>query len=205
VAALIVLAFVAMERQRSWRAALAVALGVCVKIFPLAALTFAIPRRRAIRTGLATAAVGAALVALPLVLLSPAALAAQYQSWRGVESSDAQQRWFSLKDQGLTKHDLKMQGIRERGDMFFASRQILFTGATFFKFVADNGWDKLFPYNPGEPFMAMSMHLNVISNQISQMPEVMKYGSAAVLIILILFVNSFAIALRVWLRSRKRW
>jgi len=98
VAALIVLAFVAMERQRSWRAALAVALGVCVKIFPLAALTFAIPRRRAIRTGLATAAVGAALVALPLVLLSPAALAAQYQSWRGVESSDAQQRWFSVME-----------------------------------------------------------------------------------------------------------
>jgi hypothetical protein len=42
----------------------------------------------------------------------------------------AQQRWFSLKEQGLTKHDLKMQGIRERGDMFFATRAILFTGAT---------------------------------------------------------------------------
>ncbi len=42
----------------------------------------------------------------------------------------AQQRWFALKDQGLTKHDLKMQGIRERGDMFFATRAILFTGST---------------------------------------------------------------------------
>ena len=30
-------------------------------------------------------------------------------------------------------------------------------------------------------------------------------GVAAVLIALILFVNSFAIALRVWLRGRKRW
>jgi hypothetical protein len=98
VAALIVLAFVAMERQRSWRAAVAVALGVCVKIFPLAALTFAIPRRRAIRTGLATAAVGGVLVALPLALLSPAALAAQYQSWRAVESTDALQRWFSVME-----------------------------------------------------------------------------------------------------------
>lgn len=98
VAALIVLAFVAMERQRIWRTALAVALGVCVKIFPLAALTFAVPRRRAIRTGLATAATGAALIALPLLLMSPAALAAQYQSWRGVESTDAQQRWFSAME-----------------------------------------------------------------------------------------------------------
>ena len=82
---------------------------------------------------------------------------------------------------------------------------ILFTGATFFKFVADEGFQKLFPYGPGEPFMAMSMHLNIISNQISQMPEKMKFGSAAVLIALILFVNSFAIVLRVWLRGRKRW
>jgi hypothetical protein len=98
VAALIVLAFVAMERQRIWRTALAVALGVCVKIFPLAALTFAVPRRRAIRTGLATAATGVALIALPLLLMSPAALAAQYQSWRGVESTDALQRWFSVME-----------------------------------------------------------------------------------------------------------
>ena len=49
---------------------------------------------------------------------------------------------------------------------------ILFTGATFFKFIADDGWEKILPYNLGEPFMALSMHLHVISNQISQMPDV---------------------------------
>ena len=42
----------------------------------------------------------------------------------------AQQRWFLLKDQGYTKHDLKVQGLRERGDMFYATRGIIFTGAT---------------------------------------------------------------------------
>jgi len=98
VAALIVLSFATLERHRGWRAALAVALGACVKIFPLAALTFAIPRRRAVRTGLAAGVVGLALVVLPLVLLSPAALAAQYGSWRGVEASDAHQRWFSVME-----------------------------------------------------------------------------------------------------------
>jgi Glycosyltransferase family 87 len=98
VAALIVLSFAAMERHRVRRAALAVALGACVKIFPLAALTFAIPRRRALRTGLAAGVVGFALVSLPLALLSPTALAAQYGSWRGVEASDAQQRWFSVME-----------------------------------------------------------------------------------------------------------
>jgi ABC-type phosphate transport system permease subunit len=37
------------------------------------------------------------------------------------------------------------------------------------------------------------------------MPEKMKFGSAAVLIALILLINSLAIVLRVWLRGRKRW
>jgi phosphate transport system permease protein len=82
---------------------------------------------------------------------------------------------------------------------------ILFTGATFVKFIADSGVEKIFPYSPGEPFLAMSMHLTVISTQISQMPDAMKFGCAAVLIALILLINSFSIALRVWLRGRKRW
>ena len=82
---------------------------------------------------------------------------------------------------------------------------ILFTGATFFKFVDNEGWGKIFPYGIGEPFMALSMHLHVISSQISQMPDVMKFGCAAVMLTLILFINSFAIVLRVWLRGRKKW
>jgi hypothetical protein len=96
VAALIVLAFAEMERGRHWRSAAAVALGASVKIFPLAALTFALPHRRALRTGIAAAAVGALLVVLPLLVTSPATLMAQYQSWRAVESTDALQRWFSI-------------------------------------------------------------------------------------------------------------
>lgn len=98
VAALIVLAFDALERHRAWRAALFVGLGACVKIFPLAALTFAIPRRRAVRAGIAAGVGGAALVLLPLAVLSPSELAAQYASWRAIEASDAQQRWFSLME-----------------------------------------------------------------------------------------------------------
>ena len=98
VAALIVLAFVTLERHKGWRAAFAVGLGACVKIFPLAALTFAIPRRRAVRTGLAAGVIGVGLIVLPLVLLSPSALAAQYGWWRGVEASDARQRWFSVME-----------------------------------------------------------------------------------------------------------
>lgn len=42
----------------------------------------------------------------------------------------AQQRWFAMKEQGVTKHQLKLQGLRERSDMFHATRAILFTGST---------------------------------------------------------------------------
>ncbi len=42
----------------------------------------------------------------------------------------AQQRWFVLKEQGRTKHGLKLDGLRERGEASYASRLILFTGAT---------------------------------------------------------------------------
>ncbi len=98
VAGLIILAYVALERTNAWRAAAAVMLGACVKIFPLAALAFAIPRRMVVRTGVWAAAIGASLVALPLLVTPVATLVAQYTSWRGVESSDAQQRWFSVME-----------------------------------------------------------------------------------------------------------
>jgi hypothetical protein len=98
VAALIILAFSASERRWSWRTAAAVALGACVKIFPLAALTFALPKRHALRTGVAAAVIGALLLALPLVVMTPGQLVAQYRSWGLVESSDATQRWFSVME-----------------------------------------------------------------------------------------------------------
>ena len=95
VAALIILAWVALEAGRAWRAAAAVALGVSIKIFPIAALTFAIPWRRGIRTGLQAAAVGIGLVLLPLLVTPPATLLAQYRSWGAVEEMEQGERWFS--------------------------------------------------------------------------------------------------------------
>ena len=98
VAALIILAWVAIEQGKSWRAATMVAFGTSIKIFPLAALTFAVTRRKAWRTGACVVAVGVTLILLPLVVTSPAKLLAQYHWWRGIESTDAQQRWFSVME-----------------------------------------------------------------------------------------------------------
>ena len=98
VAGLIILAFTALERRRAWQAASAVAIGAAVKIFPLAALTFALPRRLAVRTGLATVVSGAGLLLLPLFVTPPATLIAQYRSWHAIETLDTGQRWFSVME-----------------------------------------------------------------------------------------------------------
>jgi phosphate transport system permease protein len=161
-----------------------------------------------LEAGLLTASLTIAVMNLPVVITSTReALGAVPQSFREACWNLGATRWQTIRTVVLPN---SLSGILT-GIILVVSRAagetapILFTGVTFFKFVADSGWAKLMPYAPGEPFMAMSMHLNIISNQISKMPESMKYGSAAVLIGLILFVNSFAIALRVWLRGRKRW
>src|SRR5262245_25470161 len=158
--------------------------------------------------GLLTASLTIAVMNLPVVITSTReALGAVPMAFREACWNLGATRWQTIRTIVLPN---SFSGILT-GIILVVSRAagetapILFTGVTFFKFVADKGWEKIFPYSIGEPFMAMSMHLNIISNQISRMPENMKYGSAAVLIALILCVNSFAIALRVWLRGRKRW
>ena len=158
--------------------------------------------------GLLTASLTIAVMNLPVIIASTReALGAVPMAFREACWNLGASRWQTIRTIVLPN---SLSGILT-GIILVVSRAagetapILFTGATFFKFVADEGWQKLFPYGPGEPFMAMSMHLNIISNQISQMPEKMKFGSAAVLIAMILVINSFAIALRVWLRGRKRW
>jgi uncharacterized membrane protein len=98
VAGLILFAFIELEKRQAWRAALAVVLGASVKIFPLAALSFAIARRRVFKTGVAAVVLGAVAIVLPLAVTSPATLVAQYHSWRAVEATDALQRWYSVME-----------------------------------------------------------------------------------------------------------
>jgi phosphate transport system permease protein len=82
---------------------------------------------------------------------------------------------------------------------------ILFTGAVFFTPIADTGWASWFPYSLHRPFMALSMHLFTLLTQVRGVSDEIQYGTAVVLIALVLAVNSLAIGLRTVLRSRKRW
>jgi len=89
VAALIIGAFVCFERGWLWRGAIAVAVGAVIKIFPLAALTFALPRRDRLRAILIAILCTAILIALPLLVVSPGDLANQYRSWGALERGEA--------------------------------------------------------------------------------------------------------------------
>lgn len=74
---------------------------------------------------------------------------------------------------------------------------ILFTGAAFYlPFLPRSVWDQC---------MALSMHLFVITTQVPNVPEHLPYGTALVLLGVVLSVNAASIALRYTLRRRKRW
>ena len=79
---------------------------------------------------------------------------------------------------------------------------IMFTGALFFKAVERGD---LFAYGILEQCMALSMHLYVISTQVPGVPESLPYATAVVLLGAVLLVNSTAIAIRIYMRSRKKW
>ena len=82
---------------------------------------------------------------------------------------------------------------------------ILFTGVVFFMPVPDRGWESFFPYSLDDRCMALSMHLFTLVTQVRGAPESLYYGTALVLIGLVLAVNSLSIGLRGYLRSRKKW
>jgi hypothetical protein len=89
VTALVILAYLALEHRQLLGAAFAIAVGAAVKIFPLAALALGIFHPRRFRFALLSLLALAVVLALPLLVVPPAQLAAEYQSWRGVEMVDA--------------------------------------------------------------------------------------------------------------------
>jgi len=74
---------------------------------------------------------------------------------------------------------------------------IMFTGAAFFL--------PLLPQSVFDQTMALSLHLFVVSTQVPNMPEHLPYGVALVLISMVLLMNSLSIALRMYLRGKKKW
>lgn len=88
-AALVILAFLALEAERPVRAAIALAIGTAVKIFPIAGAAMALPHRRRVRFAIALGVVLAAVLALPVLAVTPHEVKAQYASWMALLPRDA--------------------------------------------------------------------------------------------------------------------
>jgi phosphate transport system permease protein len=74
---------------------------------------------------------------------------------------------------------------------------ILFTGAAFYL--------PILPNSVYSQSMALSMHVFALVTQVPNVSDTMKYGTALVLVAMVVVFNSFAIVLRLYLRRNARW
>jgi Protein of unknown function (DUF2029). len=107
IAALIIVAFVALEKGQQLRGYLAIAVGLAIKIFPLAALALGLFHPRKVRGAMIFALWTLMLFLLPLMVTSPSTLLTQYGWWHQVEGTDALLHGSSVM--GLLQHSLSVE------------------------------------------------------------------------------------------------
>ncbi|HNR39942.1 MAG TPA: phosphate ABC transporter permease PstA [Acidobacteriota bacterium] len=146
-----------------------------------------------------------AIMTLPVIIASTReALAAVPAAFREACWNVGATRWQTIRSIVLPNSisgiltGVILQVSRAAGE----TAPILFTGAVFFKAVQRGD---LFPYRLTDQCMALSMHLYTVSTQVPNVREAIPWATAVVLLGAVLAVNAAAIALRVWLRNRKRW
>lgn len=149
-----------------------------------------------------------AVMTLPVIITSSReALAAVPMSFREACWNMGASRWQTIRTIVLPNSvagiltGVILQVARAAGE----TAPVLFTGAVFFVPVADSGFAAWVPYGLSDRFMALSMHLFTLTTQVKGVSEEIQYGTAVVLIGLVLAVNSVSIAVRIYLRSRKKW
>ena len=149
-----------------------------------------------------------AIMTLPVIITSTReALAAVPQSFREACWNMGASRWQTIRTIVLPNAisgiltGVILQVSRAAGE----TAPILFTGAVFYVAVPDRGIGAYLPYGLWDRCMALSYHLFTISTQVTGVSEALPYGTAVVLIGLVISVNLLSIAFRVHLRARKRW
>jgi phosphate transport system permease protein len=146
-----------------------------------------------------------AIMTLPVIIASTReALSSVPRAFRDACANVGATRWQTIRAVVLPNSisgiltGIILQVSRAAGE----TAPVMFTGAVFFKAVERGD---LFPYRLGDQCMALSMHLYTISTQVPNVKEALPYATAVVLLGSVLLVNMTAIALRVWLRGRKKW
>ena len=152
-----------------------------------------------------SAALTLAIMTLPVIIASTReALASVPMAFREACWNVGATRWQTIRAVVLPNSisgiltGVILQVSRAAGE----TAPIMFTGAVFFKAVERGN---LFPYGLRDQCMALSMHLYTLATQVPNVKESLPYATAVVLLGSVLLVNASAIALRVFLRGRKRW
>ena len=151
------------------------------------------------------AALTLGVMTMPVVITSTReALAAVPMSFREACWNVGATRWQTIRRIVLPN---SISGILT-GVILEVSRKagetvpIMFTGAVFYRKIAEGD---LFAYGLNDQCMALSMHLYTVATQVTGAPEALPFAVATVLVGCILLLNSTAIGVRAWLRSRKKW
>jgi phosphate transport system permease protein len=146
-----------------------------------------------------------AIMTLPVIIASTReALASVPRTFREACWNVGATRWQTIKAVVLPNSisgiltGVILQVSRAAGE----TAPIMFTGAVFFKAVQRGD---LFPYHLNEQCMALSMHLYTLSTQVPGVKESIPFATAVVLLGSVLLVNAAAIAVRAYMRSRKKW
>ena len=151
-------------------------------------------------TSLLAGALTLAIMILPVIITaSEEAIRSVPKSFREISLSLGASRWQTIRHAVLP---FAIPGIMT-GTILGISRAagetapILFTVAAFYL-------PKL-PHSVFDQAMALPYHLYVISTQIPHIPATQRYGTAFVLLVMVLSLNLAAVILRARFRRRRQW
>lgn len=151
-------------------------------------------------TSILSGALTLAIMSIPVVVTaSKEALESVPKSFREVSLSLGASKWQTIKHSVLP-HALPgiitgtiLSLARAAGE----TAPILFTVAAFYL--------PRLPRSIFDQVMALPYHLYVIATQVPNMPPKFSYGTALVLLMLVLFLNLWAIMIRTSFRKKKKW
>ncbi len=140
------------------------------------------------------------IMILPLIITaSREALESVPQSFREVSLSLGASKWQTIRHIVLPNAipGILTGAILGLGRAAGETAPILFTVAAFYL--------PQLPKSVFEQAMALPYHLYVISTQVPNVDEKVRYGTALVLLALVLFMNLVAIIIRYQFRKNKKW
>lgn len=151
-------------------------------------------------TSVLAGALTLSIMTLPVIISTgEEALRAVPEEFRLVSASLGSTRWQTIRYIVLPQAlpgiitGIILGLLRAAGE----TAPILFTAAAFFL--------PRLPRSPLDPTMALPYHLYVISTQVPGMPRHIQYGTALVLLILVLSMNVVATSIRSYFRRRREW